>query len=105
MKIYKTMVAFDQADGVIYQVDTIEYQGKFWLVPEWLESLAEKYKTPSRIVQIDCLKHQRTIGSPMADFVLSLPISKAVFDGEETRTGYVVIDRPPITVQTHHGLH
>jgi hypothetical protein len=99
MKILKTMMFFSDCDeGTIYKVDTIEYQGKRWLVPEWLDNAREGWRSPARIICIDLLKHQNSPGGP-ADFVLNDGIPKAVFDGQippQSEGFYVVIERPDI---------
>lgn len=105
MKILKSLVFFDEGDGNIYKVDTIEYEGGTWLVPGWLESPTLGYKIPERIVQIDCIRHQKTSGSSIADFVLNSPISRAVFDGQKTSLEYVVVERPDIRIPIPKGLH
>lgn len=99
MKIFKTLMFFsDVAEGQIYRIDTIGYQGKMWLVPEWLDSPREGWRVPARIICLDVLPHQTSPGGP-ADFVLNTGIPKAVFDGEiqpEQESGYVVIEHPDI---------
>lgn len=104
MKIYKTMVFFEQdTTGTIHQCDTIEYQGKFWLVPQWLEFPAEQVTKPLRIICVETLPHQKTLGSPFGDFALNAPISRAVFEGQiqpPPGSPYVVIERPDIPLKS-----
>jgi hypothetical protein len=99
MKIFTTLMFFsDVPEGVIYTVDTIGYQGKMWLVPEWLDSPREGWRMPARIICLDALPHQKSPGGP-ADFVLNAGIPKAVFDGQsqpEQEICYEVIERPDI---------
>jgi hypothetical protein len=81
MKILKTMVG---AGNKILQCDTIEHEGKIWLVPKWLASPAEGVQRPERIVRIDLLPHQkldRKPGGIPADYVLNVPIPRDVLDG------------------------
>lgn len=106
LKIYKTMLFFsDDTQGNIYKVDTIEYKGKFWLVPEWIDMPQEGLTMPARIILLDILNHQNTIGSAIGDFVLSDGIPKAVFDGKQSGGQYVVIERPDIQIRSQGGLH
>ena len=37
-KIFKTLVSIEGGGGSVFQMDTIEYEGKKWLVPKWLEA-------------------------------------------------------------------
>jgi hypothetical protein len=107
MKILKTLMGFSDGDGTMFLADTIEYEGKYWLVPQWLEAPAEGWKRPARIVSLAPLKHQKST-MPGIDFVLNVPIPKAVFDGEvPTGSGaqYVVIERPDISLPTPKGIH
>ena len=102
MKIFTTTVFFsDDTQGNIYTCDTIEYEGRMWLVPHWLESPSERMRMPVRIVLLDVLPHQKTPGSPFGDFVLNQGISKAVFEGRVLPTpesGLVVVESPKIKI-------
>lgn len=99
-KILKTLISFsDLDDGFLYRVDTIEYQGKFWLVPTWLDKPTEGWRIPERIICLDVLPHQKTGTSDPADFVLSHGIPKSVFDGRippQSEDSYIVVERPDI---------
>ena len=80
-RILKTVVALEDGDGTIFHMDTIEYQGRFWLVPAWLEAPSEGWKMPVRIICLDPLPHQKfPPGSGYGDFVLSGPLPKAALD-------------------------
>jgi hypothetical protein len=107
VKIFKTMIGFDDAPQ-LYQVDTIEYDGKMWLVPHWLDTLDKQWRMPVRIICLDSLAHQKLPpGSPYGDFSLSAPISRAVFDGQrqpQLGDGYVVIETPPIRLKSQRHL-
>ena len=98
MRIFKTALAFqDVPDGTIYKCDTIEYQGAFWLVPEWLENPDAGVMIPARIICLDGLIHQTTPDNPGADFWLNTGIPKSVFDGAvPPGDKYVMIERPDI---------
>ena len=96
MKILKTMVTID---GMIESMDTIEHEGSFWLVPEWLDLPARGISMPRRIVSLATLRHERTNGNP--DFVVNDPVPRFVFDGEvpsQIKHMYIVRDLPEIRV-------
>jgi hypothetical protein len=102
------MVFFSDVDeGTIWKMDTIEYKGKMWLVPEWTVDRLEGLTKPTRIICLDSLQHQKTPGGP-ADFVLNNGIPKSVVDTGQTpprsEDWLVVIENPDITVegQTDH---
>jgi hypothetical protein len=92
-RIFKTYVT----DGIsVFPMDTIEYEGKFWLVPIWLESPTEEWRTPARLIGLPNLHTQDLRGTQApVDFAVQVPIPKAVLEGKTT-TGYSVIERPPI---------
>jgi len=100
MKIFKTAIEFEGAEFTAY-MDTIEYEGEFWLVPSWMEALWNGWRIPSRIVSLSRLRHTCTPGGRSGDFTLLLP--GALFDLTETvdalqAHGYVVRERPDIRV-------
>ena len=99
MEILTTIIFFsDIPEGNIYKCDTIEYEGKMWLVPEWLDSPREGWRKPARIICLDVLPHQKSPGGP-SDFVLNGGIPKSVFDGQiptPPEDVYIVIECPDI---------
>jgi hypothetical protein len=100
MKILKTMMAISDAeDGRIYKVDTIEHEGKFWIVPEWIDNKVTGWSSPTRIILLDVLPHQKSPGGP-ADFVLNYGMPKSVFyEGRippQPEHRFVVIENPDI---------
>jgi hypothetical protein len=109
MKILKTAVALEgDNSGSIYQMDTIEWQGKNWLVPQWLEAPQLGYSIPARIICLDYLPHQKTAGGNFGDFVLNQPLPKAMFEGPLPKTPTAlpaVIERPDIRFPIPKGIH
>ena len=100
MNIFKTIMAIsDDNDGIIYKVDTIEYQGKMWIVPEWFDNPTLGWRIPVRIILLDVLPHKKTPGGE-ADFVLNHGIPKSVFyeghNPPQPEDWFVVIERPDI---------
>ena len=97
-KLFKTLVCFDDS-GAWYKVDTIEYEGKMWLVPDWIDMPEEKCKRPTRIICLDALRHQNT-PQGSADFLLTYPMPKSVWnDGKipsKPEDVFVVIEEPNI---------
>lgn len=90
-----------EGEAIIYMADTIEYEGKMWLVPEWLEAPSEGWKTPERIVCLDGFPHQKVESGVPADFVLNKPIPKDVLYGQipkQSKYASLVIMRPDIKV-------
>ena len=94
---FRTMIS----DGhSAFPIGTIEYEGKLWLVPEWLVNDREGWRTPKRIICLSHLKVQdlRGKGHP-ADFAVNVPIPKseldALFQGQPV-AGWLVIEKPPI---------
>jgi hypothetical protein len=94
MKILTTAVIID---GGIQSMDTIEHEGAFWLVPEWLDFPARGVSMPRRIVSLATLRHEKMSGNP--DFVVGDPVPRFVFDGEipsQLKHMYIVRDLPEI---------
>jgi hypothetical protein len=105
----RTLIAITD-ESTIFQADTVEYQGKLWLVPEWLEAPTEGWKKPRRIIRLDGLEYQRLeAGDPRGNFVLKWPIPRAVIEGRDqnaANNGYVVVELPlGIQVPIPRGFH
>lgn len=103
MKILKTFVAVEGSNEISI-ADTIEHEGKLWLVPEWLEATEEGWRTPARIILMEDLKQQPAPKGYPADFLLNEPIPKSVFDGQTT-DGYTVVDRPGMRYPIPPAVH
>jgi hypothetical protein len=104
-KIYTTWL---MTGGAHWLMDTIEYQGRFWLVPAWLDRRSAGWTRPLRIVWLATGQHKRTKVNDQADFLVEEPIPKAVFDGRipSQLTGKVaVIEAPDIKVYFPAGVH
>jgi hypothetical protein len=103
MRIFQTLLAIGD-DGYVYRMDTIEYEGRVWLVPAWLESRATGGRKPERMICLDNLPHQRIdpqdspVDSPI-HFRLVDPIPKTVLEGRVPpglESVYVVLEAPEI---------
>ena len=66
--------------GNIHGCDVIEFEGTFWLVPEWLDVPARGVTKPRRIVSLAKVRYQRTPGADR-EFVVNDPIPIAVLEG------------------------
>ncbi len=110
MKIYKTVVAISgdpKYQGKVFAMPTIEYEGKMWLVPDWIVHREKGYMRPVRIILLDTLPHQKS-GGPDRDYILNSPLPKAVYDGQtppQSEVQYVVIEAPDIKVRDPNALH
>ncbi len=85
--------------GSLVQCDVIEFDGKRWLVPNWLDFPDQGFSIPERIVLLDLIQHQQ--GAGPNQLVVNGSIPKAVFEGpvpSKEAGGYVVIQRPDIRV-------
>lgn len=100
MKILKTGVGSD--DGTIYTCDTIEHEGKLWLVPQWLDVPAKGVSKPRRIVRMDSLAHQPMTNPAYGmDYILNDYMPKAVLDGTappEQASQYEIVELPEIEI-------
>ena len=102
IKIKRTMIGAGDDSGQILIMDTISYEGKLWLVPEWLSPPDGGWQAPARIVCIHDLQYEDISNSEMpADYLLNYPVPKSVLDGEtDTAEGqkYEVVERPDIRI-------
>ncbi|WP_341702637.1 hypothetical protein [Ferrovibrio sp.] len=90
-----TMVALGNS---IVKMDTIEYDGKHWLVPEWLHNPATGISKPARMILLDVLPHQKSTGGEW-DFVLHDQLPRALIFGPSpsgSTPPYVVVEAPDI---------
>ena len=100
MNICKAHILVVDSNGIHTNdfMDVIEYDGKFWLVPDWLDNSDRTMSRPTRIVSMEKLRHSRTPGAN-PEFVVEDPIPKFVFDGQippEQAGMYVVVEYPGI---------
>jgi hypothetical protein len=100
MAISKTLILRHE-DNAILAVDTIEYKGKLWIVPEWLAGPTKGTEWPARII---CLDGLPLVKPPLqyenlADRYLSIALSKETLEGRSITQGFVVIERPDILLR------
>jgi hypothetical protein len=88
----------------IFLFDGIEYEGKVWLVPEWLDSPDGQWCKPKRIICVTNLRHQdlrdRKVRS--ADLSVIEPMPKEILDGkiaELPNSKYIVVELPSFRIQ------
>jgi hypothetical protein len=97
MQVFKTYVTYG---GAIHLTDTIEHDGKLWLVPHWLDTIDGRWTSPARIIRIDLLRHSRFGAS---EYLLNDPLPKELFDErspKEPIAGYEVVELPEIQFAT-----
>ena len=121
MKIYKTAVLVytkylpgdekPTTEGYIF-FDTIEHEGKLWLVPDWIYNTNEGWKRPERIILLNSLPHMKIPPenpiSAEADFVLGYSIPITALDDHNLiplPNGAVVINLPDIKETIPTGVH
>ena len=106
MKYLRTMVS----DGTsIFPVGTVEYEGKLWLVPEWIVSLDGGWQAPARMICLEGLRYQPMPAgmSQIADFQLHAIVPRAVLEGrapESQTSGFVVVEAPPVRFPIATGI-
>ena len=108
MKIRRTLVGFE-GDSIqqLRRVDTIEHEGKTWLVPYWIDNLDKGTSRPERIVLLDLLEYTDSDGLRGISHTLKTPMPKCVFEGQNpppSKGVFVIVENPPIEVQTHEIL-
>ena len=108
MKILKTVVTLIDLDclGHRIDVDTVEHEGKLWLVPEWIDTQDGRWTKPVRIICLSVLPHQQRSPNSGADYDLMCPMTKAILNGQipkETTLDLVVVENPNIEIQRGAG--
>ncbi len=94
MDVFKTYLFFSGYDeGHSYLIDTIFYEGEWWLVPNWLGKGNER-KIPVRLIRLTGLKYQE-VNDEGYRFLLNNAIPKSVMDGQP-QEGYVIRDYPAV---------
>jgi hypothetical protein len=83
-------------DGELLEADTIEYEGRLWIVPEWLAGPTKGTEMPARIICLDNLQTAKPGPRYWADLVLSIPLSKDFLEGRALIQGVAVIEKPDI---------
>jgi hypothetical protein len=94
-KVFKTVVA-EKDGGSIRECDTIEHEGRLWLVPSWIDNRQAGYSSPAQIV--GPAAHRFQAMGP-GRYLLDGPVPRAVLDGQarpNTHAEYEVILRPTI---------
>lgn len=83
--------------GKLIQVDVIEWQGKVWLVPQWLVSLDQKTRRPRRIICLSNLQHQ-VPGPGKWGYVVNNTVPESLMgEGVPERVqGFFVVELPDI---------
>jgi len=100
-------MVISEDDGSLSAYDTVEHEGRLWLVPEWLEVPTQGMTVPTRIIGLDMSLFQKPSPKYPVDYFLSCPVPKAVFDGQISKQlegKVVVIERPDIKIPAAGGL-
>ena len=65
-------VGVGSGGGAIQECDAIKYDGKLWLVPQWLDEPGRGTTKPRRIIRIDSLPHEPMTNPAFGlDFILN----------------------------------
>lgn len=98
MKILK---AYVQSDGQLLIADVVEFEGKTWLVPHWIDFPLEKVSRPLRIIRLDSLPHQKVPPNDHYQYIVDCPIPKCVFEGQippQSQIAFEIVESPEISV-------
>lgn len=101
MKRFTAMIAVEGSSS-IDNCDGIEYEGRDWLVPLWLDTPDGEWTSPERIVPLDQLPQTQKGNFAGASYVVGAPIPRAVMHGSvshELADRYGVILSPPIRLK------
>lgn len=100
--VVKTIKALVFLEDGLYTFDAIEYQGQYWLVPEWIDIQKQGWSRPERIVRPKKQPFRLTPGGNQVS--LPNPLPKAAFFGPilpQLAGDYEVVLNPPMCAETH----
>jgi hypothetical protein len=86
------------SDTSMQPLDVVLYQGRRWIVPEWIESLETGGLRPIRLICLETLVYQERPDQPIR-YLLTFPIPMSVRDGTDQSpaySDYEVIEGPDI---------
>ena len=96
-------VGVGSGGGAVQECDAIKYDGKLWLVPQWLDEPGRGTTKPRRMIRIDSLPHQPMTNPAYGlDFILNGPLPKTVLDGvatPEQAAQYEIVELPEMKFQ------
>jgi hypothetical protein len=94
----RKVVFMKEDGGSLLLGDVIEYEGKLWLVPEWLAGPTAGTEVPARIICLDGMPLRKPAPQyqDRADWVLSTPLSTDILEGRRVSQNPLVIERPKI---------
>lgn len=89
------------------KIDTIEHEGRLWLVPIWIDLPQGQGTMPLRLIPLDRLPHQKSNAGEW-DFVVSKPIPKELlYEAVPSQIAeqYGVVEHPNIRIPVGGGYH
>lgn len=106
LRIFQARVIVDGQDA---RCDAIEHEGRFWLVPNWLEYTQEGLSIPARAIGLRSIPHIQMKPDANVDYDLLIGVSlpKFLFDDAPLppkARGYEILEKPDIrrTLPTRH---
>jgi len=101
----------DDGKSTICHIETINFEGKTWLVPEWLDNKAEGWTTPKRIFRpLAKAAYQQRVADLSGDLseLLTSPIPISVLNGQippGRENEFVVVERPDVKIYGSQERH
>jgi hypothetical protein len=91
------------SDTSMQPMVVVLYQGRRWIVPEWIESAEIGGLKPARLICLETLVHQEHLGQPIR-YLITYSVPKSVLDGSgqsAMHSEYEVIEGPDIDGPIH----
>ena len=101
MEIFQVFITND-VESKISLCDAIEYEGKLWLVPEWIGAKGGTYRSPARIIRFDNLSYAPVDPKYPARYVLRAPVPKELLNcaaRPRANSGFEIVEAPDIHIQ------
>jgi hypothetical protein len=103
-EVFRALVFYADGKSAPVTVPAIEYEGRVWLAPHWIETQEQGVRIPKHIIPIDLFRGQKVDPpQPGMDFVVNAGLLRQLLDEEiptELKNKLEIVDRPNVKVPT-----
>lgn len=98
------LIAAVATGSMVRNVDAVEFRGKIWLVPSWIDRDDSEWSRPLRLIRIDNHPHQRPAGQ--WDLLVTAPMPSILLDDPSaTDSRYELFELPPVLFPRRRGVN
>jgi hypothetical protein len=103
-EVLKALVFYADGKSAPINVPAIEYEGRVWLAPHWIETPEPGVRAPKHIIPIDLFQGQKVDPpQPGLQYVVNAGLPRQLLDEEiptELKNKFQIVDRPNVKVPT-----